>query len=56
MQQKVKFFKWFFSNVSIRIKIENEIYCYINGFLKWNISKKTRKEGNPVKLERTRTI
>ena len=21
--------------------IENEIYCYINGFLKWNISKKT---------------
>ena len=21
--------------------IENEIYCYINGFLMWNISKKT---------------
>ena len=21
--------------------IENKIYCYINGFLKWNISKKT---------------
>ena len=21
--------------------IENEIYCYVNGFLKWNISKKT---------------
>ena len=21
--------------------IENEIYCYINGFLKWNIRKKT---------------
>ena len=21
--------------------IENEIYCYINDFLKWNISKKT---------------
>ena len=21
--------------------IENEIYCYINGFLKWNVSKKT---------------
>ena len=21
--------------------IENEIYCYINGFLKWNISKET---------------
>ena len=21
--------------------IENEIYCYINSFLKWNISKKT---------------
>ena len=20
---------------------ENEIYCYVNGFLKWNISKKT---------------
>ena len=21
--------------------IENEFYCYVNGFLKWNISKKT---------------
>ena len=21
--------------------IENEIYCYVNGFLKWNIGKKT---------------
>ena len=21
--------------------IEKEIYCYVNGFLKWNISKKT---------------
>ena len=21
--------------------IENEIYCYVNGFLKWDISKKT---------------
>ena len=21
--------------------IENEIYCYINGFLKWDIGKKT---------------
>ena len=21
--------------------VENEIYCYVNGFLKWNISKKT---------------
>ena len=20
--------------------IENEIYCYVNGFLKWNVSKK----------------
>ena len=27
--------------------IENEIYCYINGFLKWNINKKTTDiEGN----------
>ena len=24
-----------------RIMIENEIYCYVNGFLKWNISRKT---------------
>ena len=23
------------------LKTENEIYCYVNGFLKWNISKKT---------------
>ena len=23
--------------------IQNEIYCHVNGFLKWNISKKTRK-------------
>ena len=22
------------------LKTENEIYCYVNGFLKWNISKK----------------
>ena len=33
--------KFFFSDISIRIIIENEIYCYINGFLKWNISRKT---------------
>ena len=36
-----KLSKLFFSDVQIRIMIENEIYCYINGFLKWNISKKT---------------
>ena len=33
--------KFFFNDVKIRIMIENKIYCYINGFLKWNISKKT---------------
>ena len=33
--------KFFFSDVQIRIMIGNEIYCYINGSLKWNISKKT---------------
>ena len=38
MEQKRKVL---FSNVSIRIMIENEIYCYINGFLKGNI--KTKK-------------
>ena len=39
--KKEKFFKFFFSDVQIRIMIENEIYCYINDFLKQNISKKT---------------
>ena len=38
---KEKFFKFFSNDVQIRIMIENEIYCYVNGFLKWNISKKT---------------
>ena len=33
--------KKFPSDVYIRIMIENEIYCYVNGFLKWNISKET---------------
>ena len=35
--------------------IENEIYCYVNGFLKWNISKETSYiVGNKVRqfLER----
>ena len=37
------FFKqhFFFSDVQIRIMVQNGIYCYINGFLKWNVSKKT---------------
>ena len=39
--EKEKFFKFFSSDVQIRIMTEKEIYCYINGFLKWNISKKT---------------
>ena len=39
--EKEKFFKFFPSDIQIRIMIENEIYCYVNGFLKWNISKKT---------------
>ena len=39
--KKEKFFKFFFSDVWIRITIENEIYFYINGFLKYTISKKT---------------
>ena len=39
--EKEKFFKFFSSDVQIRIMIEKEIYCYVNGFLKWNISKKT---------------
>ena len=39
--KKEKFFKFYFSNVQIKIMIENEIYCYINGFLKWNNSNKT---------------
>ena len=39
--EKKKFLKFFSSDVQIRIMIENEIYCYVNGFLKWNISKKT---------------
>ena len=41
ISKKEKFFKFFFSDVQIRIIIENKIYCYINGFLQWNISKKT---------------
>ena len=40
-RKKEKFCEFFFSDVQIRIMIENEIYCYVNGFLKWNISKKT---------------
>ena len=35
------FFKLFFSDVWIRIMIEIEIYCYLTGFLMWNVSKKT---------------
>ena len=41
MQRKKKFIKFFSSDVQIRIRIGNEIYCYVNGFLKWNIGKKT---------------
>ena len=40
-RKKEKFFKFYFSDVWIKIMIKNDIYCYINGFLKWNISKKT---------------
>ena len=43
IEQKGKFFKFFFSDIWIRIMIENEIYWYVNGFLKWNICKKTIK-------------
>ena len=32
---------FFSSDVYIRVMIENEIYSYVNDFLKWNISKKT---------------
>ena len=39
--EKEKLFKFFFSEVYIRIMIENDIYCYVIGFLKWDISKKT---------------
>ena len=39
--KKEKLFKFSFSDVQISVMIENEIYCYINGFLKWNTSKKT---------------
>ena len=42
MMEKEKFFKFFSSDVYIRIMIENENYCYINCFLKWNISKNPR--------------
>ena len=31
----------FSSDIWIRIMIEKEIYCYANGFLKWDISKET---------------
>ena len=41
MQRKVKVVKFFSSDVQIRIMIENEIYCHVNGFLKLNISKDT---------------
>ena len=36
--------KLFFKDVYISVMIENKIYCYINGFLMWNISKKTSKD------------
>ena len=39
--EKQKYFKFFSSDVYIRIMTENEVYCYGNGFLKWNISKET---------------
>ena len=39
--KKEKFFKFISNDVYISIMIKNEIYCYVNGFLKWNISKKT---------------
>ena len=41
MERKGRFFKFFSSDVQIRIVIENEIYCYVNGFLKWNVSNET---------------
>ena len=41
MQLKGKIFYIFSGDVEIRIMIENDIYCYVNGFLKWTISKKT---------------
>ena len=51
--EKETFFKFFPSDVSIRIMIENGIYCSVNGFLKWNISKKTSYiVGNKKFLER----
>ena len=40
-RKKKKFLKFFSSNFQVRMIIENEIYSYDNGFLKWNISKKT---------------
>ena len=40
-RKKEKFFKFYFSDVWIKIMIKNDIYCYIDGFLKWNISKKS---------------
>ena len=39
--EKEKFLKLVSSDVQIRIMIANEIYCYVSGFLKWDISKKT---------------
>ena len=39
--EKEKFFKFFCSDFSTRIRIENEIYCYVNDFLKENIGKET---------------
>ena len=40
--EKQKVFQFFSSDVWIWIMIENEIYCYVDGLLKWNISKETR--------------
>ena len=41
MQPKGKVFKFLSSDISIRNMIENEIYRYFNGLLKWNTSKET---------------
>ena len=44
MLRKGKVFKFFSIEISIRIMIEKEIYCNVNGFLKINISEKTSKK------------
>ena len=36
-----KLFKFFSSDAEIKIMIEIEIYYNFNGFLKWNINKRT---------------